>query len=200
MNVVLKNIGLLFGSFNPIHIGHLALANYIIEYSSLDEIWFVVSPQNPFKESDELIDEQLRFKMVELAIGNEPRFNACDIEFEMSRPSYTVNTLSHLQQKFPHQQFSIIMGSDNLQSIKRWKNASEILTTYPIIVYPRPGYLISQMPVNAKIKVYEAPLLDLSSTLIRKGIGEGKKLQFLLPTGVFQFIESRGLYGSKINE
>jgi nicotinate-nucleotide adenylyltransferase len=197
LNTVLKHTGLLFGSFNPIHIGHLALANYIIEYSGLDEIWFVVSPQNPFKESDELIDEQLRLKMVELAIQNEPRFKASDVEFEMARPSFTTNTLSHLQKEFPQHQFSIIMGSDNLQSIDRWKNASEIVATYPIIVYPRPGFAISQLPEFSKISIIEAPQLDISSTLIRKGIGEGKKLQFLVPNGVFEFIESEGLYGAK---
>lgn len=191
------NIGLLFGSFNPIHIGHLALANYILEYSSLDEIWFVISPQNPFKESNELIEEKMRIRMVEIAIKPEPRFKACDIEIELPRPSYTINTLKKLQESYPLHQFTLIMGSDNLLSIDRWKDVSDILSTFPIIVYPRPGYPIQSLPQEAKINVLEAPLLDISSTLIRKAIANGKRLQFLLPSGVYQFIVDKSLYGNK---
>lgn len=189
--------GLLFGSFNPIHIGHLALANFIMEYAPLDEIWFVVSPQNPFKESNELIDEDKRLTMVELAIKPESRFKACNIEFSLPKPSYTIHTLQKLQENYPLHRFHIIMGGDNLLSINRWKNADEIISGFPILVYPRPGFEIKDMPKKGDIRIMEAPLLDISSTFIRQGLSEGKKLRFLLPDAVFKLIEAEGLY--KIN-
>lgn len=186
--------GLLFGSFNPIHIGHLALANFILEYAPLDEIWFVVSPQNPFKESNELIDEDKRLTMVELAIKPESRFKACNIEFSLPKPSYTINTLKKLQEAYPLNRFHIIMGGDNLLSINRWKNADEIISGFHILVYPRPGFKIQDIPQKGDIRILEAPLLDISSTFIRQGLSEGKKLRFLLPDAVFKFIEAEGLY------
>lgn len=195
MNYNSTNTGLLFGSFNPIHIGHLVLANYILEYSHLDEIWFVISPQNPFKNSDELITENHRLQMVEIAIQKEPRFKACDVEFDLPRPSYTIHTLEKLQKNNPLNRFTIIMGGDNLLSIDRWKNASEILSKFPVIVYPRPGFNNDKLPEGAKIQIVEAPLLDISSTLIRDGVAAGKNLHFLMPEGVFQYIEKHGLYG-----
>ncbi len=185
---------LLFGSFNPIHIGHLALANFILEYAPLDEIWFVVSPQNPFKESNELIDENKRLAMVELAIKPESRFKACNIEFSLPKPSYTINTLQKLQENYPLHRFIIIMGGDNLLSINRWKNADEIISGFPILVYPRPGVKIQDIPQKGDIRIMEAPLLDISSTFIRQGLSEGKKLRFLLPDAVFKLIEAEGLY------
>lgn len=191
------NTGLLFGSFNPIHIGHLALANYIVEYSYLDEIWFMVSPHNPFKESNGLADESKRFKMVELAIEAEPRFRACDLEFQLPRPSYTINTLKKLDELYPAHRFTIIMGSDNLLSLNRWKDASAILTGYPILVYPRPGYDAGRLFAHSNIQIIKAPLLDISSTLIREGVAQGKALRFLLPAGIFNYIKQERLYQCK---
>lgn len=188
------NTGLLFGSFNPIHIGHLALANYILEYTYLDEIWFVVSPHNPFKESNDLAGEGKRLRMVKLAIEAEPRFKACDLEFQLPRPSYTINTLKELNQLYPTHQFTIIMGSDNLLSIDRWKDYSTIITDYRILVYPRPGYNVELLPENSTIQVIKAPLLDISSTMIREGLTQGKELRFLLPAGIYNYIQKEQLY------
>ncbi len=190
------NTGLLFGSFNPVHIGHLALANYIIEYTTLDEIWFVVSPQNPFKETDILIDERLRLEMVNIAIKNEPRFKTCDIEFDMPRPSFTIDTINKLRILNPRNHFTLIIGSDNFNSLYKWKNFEELISSVPIIVYPRPGFPVNESHGDLT-RVINAPLLDISSTQIREGISEGKKLQFLLPYGVFKFIKSGKLFGIK---
>lgn len=194
MKQAVLNTGLLFGSFNPIHIGHLALANYMLEYTSLDEIWFMVSPHNPFKESNGLADEAKRLNMVELAIEAEPRFRACNLEFELPRPSYTINTLKKLSELYPSHRFTIIMGSDNLLSIDRWKDASTIITGYPILVYPRPGYDVGFLPENSNIQIIKAPLLDISSTMIREGLAQGKELRFLLPAGIYNYIHKNRLY------
>lgn len=196
MTTKLTHTGLLFGSFNPIHIGHLALANYILEYSYLDEIWFIVSPQNPFKESASLEDEDKRLQMVEMAIKEEPRFKACDIEFSLPKPSYTINTLEKLTKEYPDRIFSIIMGSDNLIDIEKWKKSDEIVSSFPLIVYPRPGYPIKKQISATKIEIIEAPLFDISSTIIRKAFDDGKKLRYLLPDGVFQYISDHKLYGT----
>ena len=188
------NTGLLFGSFNPIHIGHLALANFILEYTYLDEIWFVVSPHNPFKVSNDLAGEGKRLRMVKLAIEAEPRFKACDLEFQLPRPSFTINTLKELNQLYPTHQFTIIMGSDNLLSIDRWKDYSTIITDYRILVYPRPGYNVELLPENSTIQLIKAPLLDISSTMIREGLAQGKELRFLLPAGIYNYIQQEQLY------
>jgi len=184
----MQNIGLFFGSFNPIHIGHTALANYILEYSDLSEIWFIVTPQNPFKQDVELIDEALRLEMTRLAIADEPRFKVSDVEFKLPKPSYTINTLETLKLQYPSNNFILIMGSDNYMQINEWKDAKKIIENYEFIVYPRPGYPISEHNLPPKAKIIEAPLLDISSTMIRNGLAAGKKLSYFLATGVFEFI------------
>ena len=170
------------------------MANFILEYTYLDEIWFVVSPHNPFKVSNDLAGEGKRLRMVKLAIEAEPRFKACDLEFQLPRPSFTINTLKELNQLYPTHQFTIIMGSDNLLSIDRWKDYSTIITDYRILVYPRPGYNVELLPENSTIQLIKAPLLDISSTMIREGLAQGKELRFLLPAGIYNYIQQEQLY------
>lgn len=190
----MKHVGLLFGSFNPVHIGHLALANYILEYEKPDEIWFVVTPLNPFKESDDLLDENLRIEIIQLAIEMEPRFKASNFEFSLPRPSYTIDTLDRLTQKFPRNEFSLIMGADNLLAIDKWKEPERLLQQYRLLVYPRPGYPLEQAKTHPNIQIIQAPLFDISSTMIREALHASKNIRFLLPHGVYDFIREKRLY------
>lgn len=188
------NIGLFFGSFNPIHIGHTAIANYILEYSDLYEVWFVVSPQNPFKQDVKLVDESLRLEMTRLAIANEPRFKVSDVEFNLPKPSYTINTLERLNQQYPLNNFVLLMGSDNYLQINKWKDVEKIKKNFNFIIYPRPGYSVSEYELSLKVKIIDAPLLNISSTMIRNGFAEGKKLNFFLSPAVFDFILERKIF------
>ena len=188
-------IGLFFGSFNPIHIGHLIIANTIYEYSDLNEIWFVVSPQNPHKrDSKSLIHEFDRLDMVELAIEDQPNFKAMDIEFRMPKPNYTIDTLTYLQEKYPDHQFSLIIGEDNLNSFTSWKNYQIILDHYGLIVYPRPNSRLSEVINHPNVKLIEAPRMDISASFIRKCIRDNKSVRYLVPEKVLQFIRDRKLY------
>ncbi|SFE56409.1 nicotinate (nicotinamide) nucleotide adenylyltransferase [Thermophagus xiamenensis] len=195
----MQKTGLLFGSFNPIHIGHLALANYVLEYAPFDEIWFVVSPQNPFKTTEELATSHHRLTMTNMAVGSESRFKVCDIEFSMPVPSYTINTLQKLTDIYPNNDFSLIIGSDNWHHINQWHNSEQLLQHHSIVIYPRPGFPIevnNTYNLSNNVKFLEAPLLDISSTLIRKGLKEGKNLKFLLPHGIYDYIISNHLYNT----
>ncbi|MDR2928909.1 MAG: nicotinate-nucleotide adenylyltransferase [Cytophagaceae bacterium] len=183
-----QRIGLLFGSFNPIHIGHTALANYILEYSNLYEIWFVVSSQNPFKNKSELMPETLRYEMVKTAIAKEPRFSVSDIEFHLPQPSYTINTLEKLTLEYPHYEFAVIIGSDNLSDLSKWKESEKLICSYRFIVYPRPNYPVKDAELPVNFEIIEAPLLNISSTMIRKSIKDGKQLSFLMPAGVYELM------------
>jgi nicotinate-nucleotide adenylyltransferase len=188
-------IGLLFGSFNPIHTGHLLIANYMVEYTKLDKIWFVVSPQNPFKVNDELLDENLRLKMIEMAISDDDRFEACNIEFGMPKPNYTYLTLTTLTQKYPEHEFTPIIGGDNLQSFHLWKNYESILENYQLFVYRRAGFHENPLLANhKKISLYEVPLLNISSTYIRETLQAGKSIRYLVPKVVKEFIDQNNLY------
>jgi nicotinate-nucleotide adenylyltransferase len=188
-------IGLLFGSFNPIHTGHLLIANYMVEYTELDKIWFVVSPQNPFKVNDELLDENLRLKMIEMAIADDNRFEACNIEFGMPKPNYTYLTLTTLVEKYPEHQFTPIIGGDNLQSFHLWKNYESILENYQLFVYRRAGFHENPLLANhKKISLYEVPLLNISSTYIRETLQAGKSIRYLVPKVVKEFIDENNLY------
>lgn len=185
-------IGLFFGSFNPIHIGHLIIANTIYDRSELDEVWFVVSPQNPLKKRKSLIHEFDRLKMVELAIGDNFHFRASDVEFHMPRPSYTIDTLTYLSEQYPNHQFSIFLGSDNLNQFKKWKNYEQILEHYQIYVYPRPGEKLTfDHPAFQEV---DAPLLDISATFIRESIQNEQSVKYLLPEKVEEYIRDRKLY------
>ncbi len=188
-------IGLFFGSFNPIHIGHLLIANAALDDVKLKEIWFVVSPQNPHKrDSKSLAHEFDRLDMVEKAINDDYRFRASDIEFHMPKPNYTVHTLAYLQEKHPGKKFLLIIGEDNLVSFKKWKNYQVILDHYGLLVYPRSGSKPSDLTNHRNVKMIDAPLLDISASYIRKCIKKGKSVKYLLPENVIRFIDSHGLY------
>jgi nicotinate-nucleotide adenylyltransferase len=186
-------IGLYFGSFNPIHTGHLIIASHIVNESDIEKVWFVVSPHNPFKDSDSLLNEYERFHLVQKAIEFDPRFKATDIEFSLPRPSYTVHTLTYLQEKYAGNQFVIIMGSDSFQNISKWKNAEFIISNYEIYVYNRPGFEVVNNG-NAKLHVMKAPLLEISATHIRKMVHEGKSIKYLVTPPVEEEITRSGMY------
>lgn len=187
-------IGLYFGSFNPVHHGHLIIASYFLQHTDLDQVWFVVSPQNPLKPSAGLLNEYHRFYLVQLAVEAEPDLKASDIEFRLPKPSYTVDTLAYLQEKYPGHQFSIIMGSDSFQNLSKWKNYQYILQHYPIYVYRRPGHdIVNEFP-DAKVTIMDAPLLQISATHIRNNIKEGKSIRYLVPEKVLDEIERNGYY------
>lgn len=187
-------IGLYFGSFNPIHLGHLIIANHVVENTALDKIWFVVSPQNPLKKSNTLLNEYDRLHLVELAIAGNDKFRASNIEFTLPKPSYTVETLAYLNEKYPGYSFTIIMGSDSIQNIHNWKNYEVILENYYIIVYNRPGHPVDPAMLTPRITVLDAPLLEISATHIRKNIQQKKSIKYLVPDAVEQYIIEQNLY------
>lgn len=189
-----NRVGLFFGSFNPIHTGHLIIANYMINYTALDEVWFVVSPQNPFKEKKSLGNMYDRLEMVNLAIEGADKMRASDIEFSLSQPSYTIDTLTHLAERYPKKAFSLIMGEDNLAHLHKWKNADIILRDYRITVYPRLGYDGGALKEHPSVTVTKTPIMELSSTSVRQALKEGKSVQFYVPDKVIDFIDRKGLY------
>jgi nicotinate-nucleotide adenylyltransferase len=189
-------IGLYFGTFNPIHIGHLIIANHMAEYSDLDQIWMVVTPHNPLKKKSTLLDDYHRLQMVHLATEDFPDIKPSDIEFKLLQPNYTVNTLAHLQEKHPNYEFSLIMGEDNLKSFHKWKNYEVILAHHEIYVYPR---LSSEEDVlklknHPKIHFVDAPIVEISSTFIRDNIKNGKNVKPLLPNKVWEYIDHNNFY------
>ncbi|PID92529.1 MAG: nicotinic acid mononucleotide adenylyltransferase [Bacteroidetes bacterium] len=192
------NTGLYFGSFNPIHIGHLAIANYILEYSALDQIWFVVSPHNPLKEKKSLLKGYHRLEMVDLAIGDDDRMRSCDIEFGMPTPSYTIDTLTYLREKHPGQSFQLIMGADSLRSFHKWKNAGSIVRSCPRIIYPRPGASTSadQLPLISleNTVIVDAPLIEISSSFIRDAIRDGKDIRHFMPAASYRYMREMHFY------
>jgi nicotinate-nucleotide adenylyltransferase len=187
-----KQIGLFFGSFNPIHHGHLIIANYMLVEVPFDEVWFVVSPQNPHKRKESLAGEYDRLEMVNLAIGNFDKFRALDIEFYLPRPSYTIDTLIRLKEKYPQMKFSIIIGSDNLLNFHKWKNYQVILENFKIVVYPRKDFDVNIKHEN--IMLIKAPIIEISSTYIREKLKKRKNVYFFLPEKVYQYIEESTLY------
>lgn len=188
------NIGLYFGSFNPIHTGHLIIANHILEHSGLDKIWFVVSPRNPLKDSHTLLNEYDRLHLVELAIESNPKFRASNVEYHLPRPSYTINTLAYLSEKFPLESFTVIMGSDSYQNLPRWKNYEQILAYYKIIIYQRPGFEADAATLPDTVQALKAPLLEISSTCIRDLVKAGKSIRYLVPENVAEYILGNGYY------
>jgi nicotinate-nucleotide adenylyltransferase len=190
----LKKIGLYFGSFNPIHIGHLIVAQSMIDGAGIDEVWFVVSPQNPFKKSNTLIHEFDRYEMVRLAIHDNFQFSVSDIEFSMPKPSYTIDTLTYLQDKYPSHSFFLIIGQDNLSQFGNWKNHDKILEFFHLLVYPRANCANSEFDHHPKVRWVEAPLLNISATYIRSLISEGKSLRYLVPLPVQDYIRDKKLW------
>ncbi|MDG1729226.1 MAG: nicotinate (nicotinamide) nucleotide adenylyltransferase [Algibacter sp.] len=189
-------IGLYFGSFNPIHIGHLIIANHMVEYSDLDQIWFVVTPHNPFKKKSSLLDNYQRLEMVYLATKEYAKLKASDIEFNLPQPNYTVNTLVHLQEKHPNHEFALIMGEDNLKSFHKWKNYKVILENHHIYVYPRisDSNVETQFDSHKKIHLVNAPIMQLSSTFIRNAIKESKNVEPMLPKNVWEYLDEMNFY------
>jgi nicotinate-nucleotide adenylyltransferase len=186
-------IGLYFGSFNPVHIAHLIIASHLLNETDIEKIWFVVSPQNPFKEEKSLLNEYHRLHLVKSAIQDDNRMKASDIEFNLPKPSYTTSTLAYLKEKHPEHQFCIIMGGDSFQNLHKWKNYEVIVKDYDVYVYNRPGFEINNT-LDAKLHVVDAPLLQLSATQIRKYIKEGKSIRYLVPENVREEIEKGGYY------
>ena len=186
--------GLYFGSFNPIHIGHMAIANFMIEFSELEQLWFVVSPHNPLKEKKTLLKEYHRLEMVQLAVEDDDRFRASDIEFKLPTPSYTIDTLVYLEEKNPGHEFQLVMGADGLRTFHKWKHANLIVEKYHRLIYPRPGVdmgAVSQLP-NAT--VVNAPLMEISSSFIRSAIKDGKDVRHLVPSRAYQYMREMHFY------
>jgi len=189
-----KTVGLYFGSFNPIHIGHLAIADYMLHFSEMDELWFVISPQNPYKQQKSLLAEHHRYAMVQLAIEDFAGMKASTAEFKLPKPSYTYLTVAHLQSKYPDIKFSLIMGMDNLAHFHRWKNAKNIAETCGIFVYPRPNCQEGEMLCNPNVTIVDAPLMEISSSMLRQSIQKGKLLKAFFPPKVAQYIEEMHFY------
>ena len=189
-------IGLFFGTFNPIHIGHLTIANHIAENSDLDQVWFVVTPHSPFKKKSTLLDNRQRYEMVYQATKNYLKLAASDIEFDLPQPNYTINTLVHIKEKHPHHEFALIMGEDNLKSFHKWKNYELILEQHDMYVYPRisVGKIETQFDTHPRIHKVDAPIMELSSTFIRKQIKDGKNVRPMLPEHVWVYLDEMNFY------
>ena len=188
------HIGLFFGSFNPIHVGHMVLANYMATFTDLDQVWFVVSPHNPLKEKASLLNQNQRLHMVNLAIGDSDILKSSNIEFGLTQPSYTINTLAHLKEKYPKHSFSLIMGEDNLASFTKWKNYDEILKNHFIYVYPRPNCSSEDLKSHKNIIMTEAPLMDISSTMIRQALKDKKNVSYFVPQAVWEYLNEMSFY------
>lgn len=189
-------IGILGGSFNPVHIGHLMLASYLSQFGGLDEVWLTLSPLNPLKVgSDELIPDLTRLKMLEIATGDTRGLNVCDYELAMPKPSYTINTLRYLAKRYPRHSFKLVIGSDNWKIFNQWKDHESILSDFGVIVYPRPGYPVGTIYEDG-VDVVNAPTANISSTFLRKAIAKGLDMKYFLPPGVFEYIKENKLYGA----
>jgi len=187
-------VGLFFGSFNPVHIGHMIIANYMISFTDIEELWFVLSPQNPLKEKSLLIDDALRLEMLKIAVGKNAKIKVSDAELKLSKPSFTINTLKHLAELYPKDEFVIIMGSDGLESFSQWKDYQILEENYQRYIYPRPGADYFDFKLHKNCIFHPAPLVDISSKYIRNALKEKKDMKYFLPAGVFEFIRSKNLY------
>ncbi|MCL4139509.1 UNVERIFIED_CONTAM: hypothetical protein GTU68_055191 [Idotea baltica] len=192
----MSKIGLYFGTFNPIHVGHLIIANYMVEYSDLDEIWMVVTPHNPFKKKSSLLENHHRFELVYRATENYPKIKPSDIEFKLPQPNYTVFTLAHITDKYPDKEFCLIMGEDNLKSFHKWKNYEVILEHHHLYIYPRiaEGEVEHQFKNHSKIHKVDAPIVQISSTMIRNGIQQNKNIKPMLTKEVWEYIDEMNFY------
>lgn len=187
-------IGLFFGSFNPIHIGHLIIANYMATQTDLDKVWLVVSPQNPLKPKKTLARDHDRLHLVRLGIGDNPNLDVSNVEFGLPKPSFTVDTLAFLQEKYPDREFALIMGGDNLGSLHLWKNYEQLLANHDIYVYRRPTYELGELATHPRVRLFSAPLLDISATYLRECLRSGKSIRYLVPEPVWEYLETGSLY------
>lgn len=193
MSTQSRRIGLFFGSFNPVHIGHMAIANYFLQFSDLEEVWFVLSPQNPHKKKTGMLDPWLRLEMLHLAVGSYTGFRVSDIELYLPQPSYTSITLAHLAERHPGVKFALIMGSDTVLTLPKWFNYQHIIQNFPLYVFPRPGSEEADLPDAVIVKV-SAPLMEISASFIREGIKKGKDLRYFVPEAVHQYMQKEQLY------
>ena len=190
----MKKIGIYSGSFNPIHHGHVMLANYLVEFSDLDELWFVVSPQNPLKRKADLLDDDERLRMVQLAVGDDPRFRVSDVEMHLPTPSYTINTLTALSERYPEGQFVFICGMDSLQNLHQWREYQKILDNYKLLVFPREGYDGDDLAGHPSVTILKTPILEISSTFIRNCVAEGRDVRHFMPAKAFDYMQEMGFY------
>jgi nicotinate-nucleotide adenylyltransferase len=190
----MKKVGIYSGSFNPIHHGHVMLANYLVEFSDLDELWFVVTPQNPLKKKEDLLDDDERLKMVQLAISDDPRIHVSDIEMHLPTPSYTINTLTALSEQHPDSEFVFVCGMDSLQNLKNWREYQKILDNYELLVFPREGYDGGELINYPSVTVLKTPILEISSTFIRQCIKEGRDVRHFMPEKAFKYMKEHRLY------
>jgi nicotinate-nucleotide adenylyltransferase len=186
--------GLFFGSFNPIHIGHLAIANYFVEYANLNELWFIISPHNPLKDKKSLLPDYQRYELVCRSLRDYPKFKASNIEFSMQQPSYTSDTLAYLDEKFPKRDFALIIGEDNLSSFQKWKNYEQIIEKRTLLVYPRPGCAKSKFHEHKNVKILNAPHMEISSSFIRNSIKNEKDVRFFLPEAAWKYMDEMNFY------
>jgi nicotinate-nucleotide adenylyltransferase len=187
--------GLFFGSFNPIHNGHIAIAGYMLEFTDLEEVWFVVSPHNPLKEQSELAPDNHRLNMVRLAIEEyQPKISLCDIEMSMPRPSYTIDTLKALKTLHPERKFTVLVGADSIDSIERWKDYQSLLANNRIMVYPRLGSNTSELKTKYNVDIINAPIMEISSTFLRKAISQGKRVDYFIPPRAYQYLLDNKIY------
>jgi nicotinate-nucleotide adenylyltransferase len=189
-------IGLFFGSFNPVHTGHMIIANYFLEFTDLKRVWFVVSPQNPLKEKSSLLAQHHRLALMNLAIGDNSKLKASDIEFKLPQPSYTITTLAHLEEKYPKDKFVLILGSDNLESFHKWKNYEQILANYELYVYPRPNHEGGPLKTHPKVRWVTAPLVEISATFLRNALKENKDIRYFIPSAAYDYIKEMHFYES----
>ena len=188
------HIALFFGSFNPVHIGHLAIANYIVEYSSVDQLWFVLSPQNPLKKKSTLLDNYQRLEILNRSIDEYDKFRVSSIEFNLPKPSYTIDTLAHLKEKFPQHNFYLVMGADNLATLDKWKNYKILLSDYKLLVYPRPDVVENHFFKEKNVTLIDAPLMEISSSFIRSAIKERKDVRYFMPPSAYEYIDEMNFY------
>lgn len=189
-----KKIGLFFGSFNPVHVGHMIIANHMVVSDSVEEVWMVISPHNPLKDKASLANDHDRLHLVNLAIGNNHKIKASNVEFSLPKPSYTIDTLAYLKEKYPSYDFFLIMGGDNLGTIDKWKNADKLLTENKILVYSRPSYDLGDKAHHANVTIVEAPLLEISASYIRACLKQKKSIQYLVPDEVYKYLENSSMY------
>ncbi|MEL6922559.1 MAG: nicotinate (nicotinamide) nucleotide adenylyltransferase [Bacteroidota bacterium] len=193
-------VGLFFGSFNPVHVGHMIIANYMVTHTDIDKVWMVVSPHNPHKKKSTLANDYERLHMVQVAIGDNLHIEASNIEFSLPKPSYTIDTLTYLKEKYPRKEFALIMGGDNLASLPRWKNYEMILQHHEIYVYRRPTYDLGTLADHPKVTIMDAPLLSISASYIRRCLQEEKSIQYLVPDAVYEYLSGSNLYRKKTTQ
>ena len=190
----MEKTGLYFGSFNPVHVGHMAIASFMVEFSDIHELWFVVSPHNPLKEKRSLLEDHHRLEMVRLAIGDDDRFKASDIEFKLPTPSYTIDTLAYLEEKYPGREFQLVMGADGLRTFHKWKHAELITRRYHRLIYPRPGINDQSALTAPNATLVRAPLMEISSSFIRQALKEGHKVRHLVPAAAYHYMREMHFY------